>query len=212
MEAGVREIKSAKIKILVLKATLELLDNKPFKDVYVDQICEKIKISKVTLFKYFPQKEDILLYYHRVWCLETTIKIAQNNKEGLESVRTIFDSMATIYEKNPTLILGMVSYMTSLSRPPAPFALKPIERKLLFPEVDNINEYDVLSLPQLFENYLLEAVFNNQIKKNSDIKALAYLFQTTLYGSIITAHLRQIDSLQVLFKRNVDILLNGLNS
>lgn len=211
MEATVRQKKSAKIKILVLRNMLDLLGQKQFKELYVDQICERIKISKVTLFKYFPQKEDILLYYYRVWCLETTIKIAESKKEGLDSVRAIFDRLAQVYQEHPGLWLSLISYLTSLSRPPAPFPMKPIERELLFPDVENAATYEVLSLPQLLEKYLLEAVFLSQIKRSSDTKELSHLFQTTLYGSIITCHLRQIDSLQVLFKRNIDILLGGLN-
>ena len=211
MEVSIRQKKSAKIKILVLRSMLVLMGRKQFKELYVDQICEHTKISKVTLFKYFPQKEDILLYYYRVWCLETTIKMAESKKEGLDNVKAIFDRLAQVYEEHPGLWLSLISYLTSLTRPPAPFPLKQIERELLFPEVENVAQYDALSLPQLLEKYLLEAVFRGQIKRSSDTKELSLLFLTTLYGSLVTCHLRQVDSLQVMFKRHIGILMDGLN-
>ncbi|MEQ8927041.1 MAG: TetR/AcrR family transcriptional regulator [Fulvivirga sp.] len=212
MEVGVREKKSAVLKVQILKATLELIGKKAFKDLYVDQICEKVKISKVTFFKYFPQKEDILLYYQRVWCLENIVHITQKKKEGLARVRALFDAMSVAYDKHPGLILSLVSYLTSLSRPPAPFPLKPIERQLLFTSVENINNYELLSLPQMLEKYLLEAVFLSEIKNTRDTKELSYLFLSSIYGTVITAHLRQVDSLQILMKRNVEALIKGLNS
>ena len=53
--------KAARLKVQVLDHTLKLIEKKSFDDLYVDDLCAKVKISKVTLFKYFPQKEDILL-------------------------------------------------------------------------------------------------------------------------------------------------------
>ncbi|QSE96530.1 TetR/AcrR family transcriptional regulator [Fulvivirga lutea] len=212
MEVGVREKKSATLKVQILRATLELLGKKAFKDVYVDQICEKVRISKVTFFKYFPQKEDILLYYQRVWCLENIVNISKNKKEGITRVKALFESMAVAYEKHPGLILSLISYLTSLSRPPAPFPLRPIERQMLFENVDNINDFELLSLPQMLEKYLLEAVFLSEIKNTRDTKELSYLFLSSIYGTVITAHLRQVDSLQILMKRNYEALIKGLNS
>ena len=53
---GKRELKSANIKVSILNATLELLQNRNFDQVYVTDICERCNISKVTFFKYFPSK------------------------------------------------------------------------------------------------------------------------------------------------------------
>ena len=211
MESGIREKKSAKIKLQVLEVTLRLLGKQSFKDLYVDQICEEVKISKVTFFKYFPQKEDILLYYLRVWCLENIIKNSQK-PEGVDRIKAIFESMGNTYEKHPGLILSLISYITSNTKPYSPFAFRPIERSLMFPEIENVLDFELLSIPQMFEKYLLEAVFLNQIQRNRDTKELSHLFLSTLYGSIITCHLRQVDSINVLMKRNVDVLIKGLNS
>lgn len=211
MEKGIREKKSAKIKIQVLKVTLQLLGKKSFKDLYVDQICDVVRISKVTFFKYFPQKEDILLYYYRIWCLENIIAINKKN-EGVVRIKAVFEAMAATYEKHPGLILSLLSFLTAHTRPPAPFPFKPIERELLFPEVENIQSYELLSLPQMLEKYLLEAVFLNEIQKNRDTKELSHLFLSAMYGCIITSHLRQVDSISVLMKRNLEVLVKGLNS
>jgi len=212
MEASVRETKSAKIKIDILGATLSMVGKKSFKDLYVDEICEKVNVSKVTFFKYFPQKEDILLYYLRVWCLDRAVELEKQNREGLDGVHFLFDKMAIAYERHPGLILSLISYLTSLQRPPSPFPLKTVEREILHPSLRLEEKVEILSLQQMMEKFLLEAVFKTQITTRSDTKELALVFMTIMYGSIVMAHLRQISPINVLFKRNINNLLKGLTN
>lgn len=207
---GLREQKAAKIKVDILKASVYLLGKNSFADLYVDQICERVKISKVTFFKYFAQKDDILLYYLRSWCLDRAVELHHSKKEGLEGVYFLFDRLAETYVKNPGLILNLISYYTSHQRPPAPIPLKPVERALLHPTEPYLDKIDILSIPQMMENFLLEAVFKQEITGKANTKELADLFVTMLYGSIVTAHLRQIDNVKLFLRRNVNSLLNGL--
>ena len=62
---------------------MKLIGKKSFDDLYVDDICEKVKISKVILFKYFPTKEDILSYYFRIWCFWRLVEFKDKLWEGL---------------------------------------------------------------------------------------------------------------------------------
>src|SRR5690606_1531852 len=42
---SLRKEKAARLKVQVLEHTLKLIGKKPFEDVYVEDICEKVKIS-----------------------------------------------------------------------------------------------------------------------------------------------------------------------
>lgn len=211
MKSGVRELKSAKLRVIILNTVVELLGKKAFKELYVEDVCEKAKISKVTFFKYFPQKEDVLLYFYRKWCLELILELDKSGKENTEAINLIFDFMASAYQKHPGIILGLLSYFSSQSRPPVPFPLKPVERKLLFPNEEQINSFELLSLPQLLEKHLLESVFQGKIKGASDTKELTHQFMTLMYGGILTSHVRQVDSIHLLFKKNLETMIKGLN-
>ncbi len=83
---SLRKEKAARLKVHVLDQTLKLIGRKSFDDLFVDDICEKVKISKVTLFKYFPQKEDILLYFFRMWSLRRSVELVHKPKEGLAGI------------------------------------------------------------------------------------------------------------------------------
>ncbi|MEL7004004.1 MAG: TetR/AcrR family transcriptional regulator [Bacteroidota bacterium] len=210
MTVGLRVQKAAKIKVEILKASISLLGKNSFCDLYVDKICERVKISKVTFFKYFPQKDDILLYYLRVWCLDRAIELSKEKKEGLNGIYFLFDRLAETYIRTPGLILNLISYYTSLQRPPSPVPLRAVERAILYPTEPDIDDIEILTVPQLMENFLLEAVFKGEITSTGDTKDLSDLFTTMLYGSIVTAHLRQIQSVRLFLKRNLDSLVNGL--
>lgn len=212
LEVGVREKKSAKIKLNILHASTQLLGKRSFTELYVDEICERVGISKVTFFKYFPQKDDILLYYLRVWCLDRAVELYHNPKEGIDGIRYMFDKMADTFERNPGLVLNLISYFTSLRRPPSPFPLKLVERQMLYSREENLKKIQILSIPQMMEKFLLEAIFKKQITLSSDTKELAHAFLTVLYGSVVTAHMEQLSPIGGFFRRNIDILLKGLKA
>src|SRR5277367_2360065 len=91
---SLRKEKAARLKLSVLDQTVKLIGKKSFDDLYVDEICNKVKISKVTLFKYFPQKEDILSYYFRVWCLRRAVELHDKPKEGVQGILFLFDKLS----------------------------------------------------------------------------------------------------------------------
>jgi len=90
-EISLRERKSAKLKLLVLSIAKTMLREQSFQDIHVTDICKKADISKVTFFRYFPQKEDLLLYFMRVWSFELSLELQKNDIKGLKAVRQIFD-------------------------------------------------------------------------------------------------------------------------
>lgn len=207
---SLRKEKAARLKLSVLDHTIRLIGKKSFDDLYVDEICEKVKISKVTLFKYFPQKEDILLYYFRVWCLKRAVELHDKPKEGLAGITFLFDKLSEDCELHPGIILSLFGYLADLRRPPKPFPLKPEEKKLLFHDHKDIQLIEILSLDQMFEKFCLEGIFSKEITKSSNTRDLTNLLTSLFYGSVLTAHLLQLDQLKFFFKRNVEMTLKGL--
>ena len=209
MVPGRRPLKAAQFKIDILQTSLKLIGKNSFDQLYVESICEKVGISKVTFFKYFPQKDDILLYYHRVWLFDRAMELAKNPKEGLQGIYYLKDELAASYYKHPGIILGLISHLTSFRRPPGPFPLKPLERQLLYPgkEVDKI---DILSMNQLIENFALEAIFKKEITRCTDTKEIANMLLSVIYGSIVSAHLHRIGTFKVFVTRNLEMAIKGL--
>ncbi|HEY3403314.1 MAG TPA: TetR/AcrR family transcriptional regulator [Ohtaekwangia sp.] len=207
---SLRKEKAARLKVQVLDVTLKLIGKKSFDDLFVDDICDKVKISKVTLFKYFPQKEDILLYYFRVWCLGRSIDLVQKPKEGLQCIYMLLDKLAEEFEEHPGLLLSLVGYLSDFKRAPKPFPLKPEEKKLLFPAVENIASIEILSLDQMLEKFTLEAIFRKEITRTISTRDITNLLTSVLLGGIITAHINQQSPAKIFFRRNLDLVIKGL--
>ncbi|GIL21491.1 MAG: hypothetical protein BroJett042_00040 [Bacteroidota bacterium] len=207
---SLRKEKAARLKLSVLDHTLKLIGKKSFDDLYVEEICAKVKISKVTLFKYFPQKEDVLLYYFRIWCLKRAVELREKPKEGLAGITYLFDKLAEECETHPGIILSLFAYLADLKRPPKPFPVKAEEKKWLFPEVKDIHLVEIQSLDQMFEKFTLEAIFKKEITKTASTRDLTNLLSTIFYGSVVTAHIQQLSPVKFFFRRNIEMVLKGL--
>lgn len=207
---GLRKEKAARLKITILDQTLKLISKGSFNDLYVEEICAKVKISKVTLFKYFPQKEDILLYYFRVWCLRRAVELKEKTREGLNGMQYLFDKISEDYESYPGVILSLVGYLADLNRTPKPFPLKTEEKKIFFPDLSDIHSIEIQSIDQMFERFALEAIFKKEITKTTNTRDITNMLLSVFYGSVITAHINQLAPLKIFFRKNLDLALKGL--
>ncbi len=201
---SLRKEKAARLKLSVLDQTLKLIGKKSFDDLYVDEICDKSKISKVTLFKYFPQKEDILLYFFRVWCLRRAVELHEKPREGMQG------RLSEDCDDHPGIILSLFAYLADLRRAPKPFPVKVEEKKLLFPDMPDIHTVEIQSVDQMFEKFTLEAIFKKEITKTASTRDVTNILTTIFYGSVVTAHINQQTNLKFFFRRNVELLLKGL--
>lgn len=209
---SLRKEKAARLKLSVLDHTIKLIGKKSFDDLYVEEICDKVKISKVTLFKYFPQKEDILLYFYRVWCLKRAVELREKPKEGMQAVNYLFDKLSEDCEDHPGIILSLFAYLADLRRAPKPFPVKVEEKKLLFPSIADIHTVEIQSVEQMFEKFSLEAIFKKEITSTSSTRDITNLLTTIFHGSAVTGHISQISPLKMFFRKNLELLLRGLNN
>ncbi|MBT1701853.1 TetR/AcrR family transcriptional regulator [Chryseosolibacter indicus] len=207
---SLRKEKAARLKVQVLEHTLKLVGKKAFDEIYVEDICEKVKISKVTFFKYFPQKEDVLLYHFRIWCLARAVDLRQKPKEGMQGIYYLLDKLSEECESHPGLMLSFIGYLSDFKRPPKPFPVKAEEKKLLFSDIEDITSIEILSLEQMLEKFTLESVSKKEITRTNSTKDITSLFLTTFLGSIITAHITQQSPLKPFFRRNLDNVMRGL--
>lgn len=207
---SLRKEKAARLKLAILDQTVKLIGKKSFADLFVDEICAKVKISKVTLFKYFPQKEDILLYYFRVWCFKRTVELQDKPREGLSGVQFLFDRMSEEMEQHPGLVLYWLAYLADMKRTPKPFPVKAEEKKLLFPDFPAVTSLEIMSLDQMAERFALEAIFKKEIVKTTSTRDITLLVTSVLYGTILSAHLSQASPLKNYFRKNLELMLKGL--
>ena len=62
----------------------------------------------------------------------------------------------------------------------------------------------------MFEKFALEAIFKKEITKTASTRDVTNMLTIIFYGSVVTAHINQQTNLKVFFRRNVEMLLKGV--
>ncbi len=207
-EPSLRDRKSAKLKLLILDKTRLRLQHHNFNDIHVADICKEVDISKVTFFRYFPQKEDVLLYLLRVWAYKTAVHLNNEEIKGIKAVNYIFDQYTDLCDKHPSLMQHLIKYYAVSDRVLKPISIKKAEKQQLFPNSERAVSQEILSFEKLLEKHILEAIFNTEITKSSHVNDIVAMLLTTTYGSILIAKMRQLP-LKGLLKKNVSSIINS---
>ncbi len=184
-----RDQNSASIKYKTLEYVLNESKSKNFAEIQVVEICKFVGISKVTFFKYFTRKEDVLLYYRSVFTLQQIVAIKQNGFEGIQALNHVVLTFAKEYQTRPSMVLGLVHYFTSSTQYVNPIRVKPAERDLIFKGLEDV-DYEIISFDQLIEQLMLDVVFKKQSDLSSDPKYLSEIFLSALYGALVVFRMK----------------------
>lgn len=106
-----REINKGTTRLGLVDAMLEELNEKPFNDINIIDICKKVNISKVTFFNYFDHKEQLVELYIHLWLYQIS-EIIDNNNTLEENLEIIFDS---IYSNNSGMEI-MKAYLQHVTK------------------------------------------------------------------------------------------------
>lgn len=207
---SLRKEKSARLKVQLAEQMLKMVGKKAFEDLHVEDLCTRVKISKVTFFKYFPQKEDLLVYYLRIWCLERSVEMHDKPREGTAALYYLADKLSETCETYPGLMLALVGYLCDFKRTPKPFPLKVEEKQLLYHDREDMETMEIMSIEQMIEKAVLESIFKKEITKTNSTREVTHLLTATLLGSVLAAHLNQQSSLKLLLHKNVELIMKGL--
>ena len=145
-----------------------------------------------------------------MWCLRRAVELHVKPKEGLAGFTFLFDKLSEDAEAHPGIILSLVAYLADVRRTLRPFPVKVEEKKLLFPELENIGAIEIQSVDQMLEKFSLEAIFKKEITKTSSTRDITQVLISVFYGSVLTAHINQISTLKIFFRKNLELAMKGL--
>ncbi|GAB6988171.1 TetR/AcrR family transcriptional regulator [Paenibacillus pini] len=183
-----RELKKAKTKIALFQASMSLIGDQMFRDVMLDDICRQAEVSRVTFFKFFPKKEDLLVYTMRVLLTQWIIDIEERSLRGFEGVRYILGQVAEMSRANHGLMPSLIAFLAEMNMHPKMPELSQAEVHLLFEG----HEEQGARTPDMFEVFrkcMSEAEQDGQLKPGvSVLDAVQFLF-TVFYGAFLTSRI-----------------------
>mgnify|MGYP002624171733 CR=1 FL=1 len=204
-----REIKKARSKISIFKAGLELIGKMSFKAVKVEDICEKAEVSKVTFFKLFPQKEDVLIYFMRLWLTNRLIEFKLHPKRGLDAIRHLFQNVAEGAKERPGLMLSLIGYLSEVNMHPEMPVLSEAEIHLLYPGKESLVDPVAPNLGTLFYRFIEEAKEDGDIPDRVPTDDLVKAMFTIFYGAYLTAHLYNSDQFMEFYDLHLNLILSN---
>lgn len=189
-----RDRKSAKIRLQILDCAMKLIgDDGTFRDIHVEQIADKAEISRATLFNYFSQKEDIMIYAFEVWNFQRMVEQRLNVKSGVKAIRHLFFKGAETYSRQRGLALSVVSLIANIRQRPKKVSLSYAERAQIYPEIPWIEEVEVTSLYTMFKQHVDEAREKKEIFTDLSTREIARLLESAWFGVLLTAHIHNAD-------------------
>lgn len=187
-EIPLRELKKAKNKIALYEAALSLMKDRMFSQVMLEDICKRAEISKVTFFKFYQRKEDLLIYFMRIWLTERVNEIDTEGKKGFQAFRHLLTQVAKEHQVRPGMMPSLISFLAEQNMQPCMPELSPAEVSLLFPGHKEAgsrspNMYD------LFQQFMKEEDQAGRLNKALTLEQAVQICFTIFYGAFLTAQL-----------------------
>ncbi|MCR8645507.1 TetR/AcrR family transcriptional regulator [Paenibacillus sp. N1-5-1-14] len=203
-----RELKKARNKVALYEASLSLIGEKMFREVMLDDICRKAEVSRVTFFKYFQKKEDLLLYFMRVWLTERIIEIKDEDKSGFSSVRHLLHKVADQNRERPGLMPSLISFLVEMKMHPCMPEMSRAETLLLFPNHEDIGA-QTPNMFDLFHRCMTEAKRNGKLKNDITLEMAVQVLFTVFYGAFLTAQLYDPSEVLNVYDAHLQLIENS---
>jgi AcrR family transcriptional regulator len=200
---------AAYIRYKVINYVTQACQTRDFSKIYVTDICQAAGISKVTFFKYFDRKEDVLMLYTSIINTGICIEVSQREITAMAGLEFIIQRFGHVIRDTPSIARELVAAILHAKPPILPVILTEADKALFFPDI-RFEEVNIVSFWNLIEGFMLEGVLNGEITRMAVADELATMFMATLYGSIVTSHMKDPNQQAIVFTNVSKSLLRCL--
>lgn len=209
--SDLRRRKTARTRLNLARSLSQALSEKDLSTVSVRDLCREAEISEATFFNYFPRKQDLMGYVASLWLLELGwhVQAAADKGRGLQVVEQLFAHSAKTCVRQPGVFRELLIWVAQGGTPASVGQLDALERRLVFPALENIEHVplqgvDVWMLPQL-----QAAIEQKVLPENTLLPTLLHSLLSILFGVPLT--LLAVDPARVagMYRQQLSILWAG---
>jgi AcrR family transcriptional regulator len=204
-DISLRELKKAKNKIALYYAALSLMKDRMFSQVMLEDICRRAEISKVTFFKFYQRKEDLLIYFMRVWLTERVIEIDTEGKKGFQAFRHLLSQVAKEHQVRPGMMPSLISFLAEQNMQPCMPELNPAEVSLLFPGHEEAGSQSP-NMYALFQQFMKEEDQAGRLNQALTLEQAVQICFTIFYGAFLTAQLYNSTEISRFYETHLGLL------
>ncbi len=192
--SSLREQQKRDRKDRIFNEAMQLFKNKGFQETTVVDIAKAARVSRGTVFNYFPYKEAILIadLAQKLTDMQSRVN-GSSPTNPLVAIYAIFDELASFVENNPDHIL-------------------PLSYELLNPDPER-SKHAFVSLPLVpfIYEYLTQAREQNLIRSDFSRERLARTIANTYFLTALQwAAYRQDRSIREELKKALQLTLEGI--
>lgn len=153
-ETSLREKKRKQLRRKIQQEALSLFIQQGYNNTTVEQIAKKVNVSHMSIFRYFPTKEAIILDDNSEELIASLIKKQSNNTTEAEKIeRAVLEAISYIYPQGKDRMLKRMQLIMSTPELKAKMWDKQISTaKIISGSISN-------SPKKSFELYLLSALY-----------------------------------------------------
>lgn len=178
-----RELTKAKNKQACFQSMYDMSKTRGFKNVHTKEIAKHAGITEMTFFNYFSNKEELLLYFMKLWIVDRYAEQLIHPLTGGKAIERIFRRTAEEADQHPSIMLSLIGYIASLTERPEPYQISAAEIHLRYPELPELLELETSSSAELFIPHLKE------IDLPRDENESLALLNSAFYGDALHAHM-----------------------
>ncbi|MFH1722231.1 MAG: TetR/AcrR family transcriptional regulator [Candidatus Altiarchaeota archaeon] len=211
---SLRERKQAQTKLTLLKIAIEKLKEKPLDHISVKEICDEVPVSEVTFYNYYPTKQDLLIFYLKLWSVEIihNLKNKCGKDSGLQAIETFFTYNAKRMQENPILVKEIIVKISGGEEPPCFGSLTQAELEYAFPNEKGIKDESFREISDIFQPYLKNAVKKGELPKETNQELVLNVLSTMFLGLLLTFPVAKGKNLSTLYKKHLSLLWAGLKA
>lgn len=208
---NLRQKKFVNIKKALTEAFIERLKSIRFDEISISDICNEVGISEATFYNYFPQKIDVIFYFAAMHILKSRWILFHEKKDlsSVKKINMIFESFAE-QMKSPFLFFEVTAVLSSQKIMLHPMKLEDFEKKLLFPECENIEDVSLKPIKEIIKELILEAKNKKEINDEISVDELTLLLHSVLIGGPLSLELKNFEDLLNLYKLHLSLIWNRI--
>lgn len=201
---GLREKKRAKLKVGLLDEMIHLLKTKDINHISVEELCYNSNTTKVTFFKYFSHKEQVLDYFIMRWLYDRSYEVYSKHFHGRDGLKQIFRAISLEHGVGKKIMISLIHYYIKLTDVPESIPISEYEY-CLFNEEAYRHQVRPMTLFELFSHYLLEIEGINP----SEIDEINNQLFALMYGVPIQVHMMKLEDLFPFYEMGINSILTA---
>jgi len=180
-----RERKAARTRLALIDAFRTELGLHQLSEIRIEDLAERVGVSRVTFFNYFPTKDAAVDYVYATWLFELNASLYRRQCKGVEAVLHIAEFCGGTFGKTPETMRQVQALYGAGNAFRTHPELTLAERTIIAPDLP-VEGIPCLRVGTLMERSVTEARESGELEFEGDNYEFAHFLGSLMNGALLT--------------------------